>query len=222
MMIREMIERLEKKYGEPTPGPAKDPLSELIFTILSQNTSDVNRDRAFSRLRQKFPTWELMRRARTSSIASAIKVGGLANIKAARLKGLLSEIVRRYGKLSLEFLRQKDVQQIRQTLLSFKGVGVKTAACVILFSLRKPAFPVDTHVFRVAKRLGLIPRRATPEAAHSLMEELVPPEKYFSFHINLIRLGRRVCHPRNPRCFECPLGDLCPSHPMRSGGDQGS
>lgn len=208
-MVVEIIRRLERKFGLPRAKAKREPLSELIFTILSQNTSDVNRDRAYARLTALFPSWELLSRAPTQAIASAIKVGGLANVKARRLKMLLTEIKKQHGTLSLDFLGRLPTHRIKEELTSFAGVGPKTAACVLLFSLGRPAFPVDTHVFRVAKRLGLLPGRATVEQAHEIMERITPRRKYFSFHINLIKLGRTICLPRKPQCPRCPLKEVC-------------
>lgn len=203
------MRRLEKRYGLPRPRARKDPLSELIFTILSQNTSDINRDRAYTNLVGAFPKWEMLLDAPLPKIAETIKVGGLSNIKAERIKELLLEIRERYGRLPLGFLKSLPVAEIKKVLLSFKGVGPKTAACVILFSLGKAAFPVDTHIFRVTRRLGIVPARATRERAHEIMEKVVPANKYHSFHINLIKLGRTVCLPGRPRYDECPLKELC-------------
>jgi endonuclease-3 len=209
MKLKKMINRLEKHFGQPNPKPSRDPLSELIFTILSQNTSDVNRDRAFKSLTSRFSDWERVLSAPSFAIASAIRPGGLANVKSVRIKAILKEITRRYGSLSLDFLKKLSREKTKEILLSFDGVGPKTAACVLLFSLGKPAFPVDTHIFRVAKRLGLLPTRVTPEKAHEIMERLIPPAKYYSFHVNLIKLGRTICIPRSPRSDRCPLRDLC-------------
>lgn len=207
--INEIIKRLERRFGRPKLKPRMDPLSELIFTILSQNTSDINRDRAFANLRAAFPRWGLLLEASISQIIKAIRAGGLANIKAGRIKELLLEIKARYGRLSLAPLKTLPLAEIKKSLLSFKGVGPKTAACVILFSLSKPAFPVDTHIFRITRRLGMVPLAASPEKAHEIMEKMVPTKKYYSFHINLIKLGRAICLSRKPRCEICPLKELC-------------
>ncbi|MEE8448789.1 MAG: endonuclease III [Thermodesulfobacteriota bacterium] len=222
LKVKEMINRLERHFGQPKPRPGRDPLSELIFTILSQNTSDVNRDRAFQSLTSRFSSWERVSRASPSAIASAIRPGGLANVKSLRIKAILTEIKRRYGCLSLDLLGNLPQEEVRDILLSFNGVGPKTVACVLLFSLGQPAFPVDTHVFRVAKRLGLLPAKATPERAHEIMERLVPPAKYYSFHINLIRLGRTICVPRSPRFDRCPLKDMCGCYRGRVGNKKGA
>ena len=204
-------ELLEAEYGLPRWSQEKhDPISTLVGTILSQNTSDRNSIPAFNALRRRYPTWEKVLAAKESGIASAIRKGGLANIKAKRIKGVLSEIRGRTGRLSLDFLRKKSKEEAREFLLSLKGVGWKTASVVLIFSLQKPAFPVDRHIFRVSKRLGFIPERATLEEAHKLMDVLVPDEKKGPLHVNLIYLGRGLCHPRHPDCPHCPLKRICP------------
>ena len=209
--IEEIDKRLGERYGAPRPRPRRDPLTELVHVILSQNTNDTNRDRAFAALRARFKDWGEVLSARPSAVARAIQVGGLGNIKAARIKGILKEVQGKFGRLSLNLLKDMEVEEARRLLLSFKGVGPKTAACVLLFSLKKPAFPVDTHIYRVGKRLGLIPKGASPERAHQVMEGMIRPERYFPLHINLINLGRELCHPRRPECPRCPLSQLCPS-----------
>jgi endonuclease-3 len=181
----------------------------LVSTILSQNTSDTNRDTAFDQLRQRLSTWEEVRDAPVDEIVEAVRPAGLANQKAPRIKAALQRITQERGELSLDFLADLPVDQARDWLTSIKGVGPKTAAIVLLFSLNRPAFPVDTHVHRVTRRLGLIPPKASAEKAHSLLEDMLPEEIYYPFHLNLIRHGREVCGARNPRCQECFLTDLC-------------
>lgn len=208
--IDDIIGRLEARFGVPGRGDPKDPLSELIFTILSQNTTDTNRDRAYERLRGRFPSWEAVLAADTAGIEEAIRVGGLGPQKSKRIKAILGEIYRRTGTLSLDYLSGLSPEQAREELLAFNGVGNKTAAIVLLFSLGVPAFPVDTHILRVTRRLGLIPPAASAAAAHTILGALIPPGRYYPAHINLIRLGRTLCKPRNPRCTECPLLADCP------------
>jgi endonuclease-3 len=205
----EIINRLDAFFGVPDRGRPKDPLSELVFTILSQNTTDTNRDRAYERLRGRFPKWEDVLRADASEIEDAIRVGGLGPQKSKRIKAILTQINRKTGRLSLDYLAGMPPAEARRELLAFNGVGNKTAAIVLLFSLGMPAFPVDTHVLRVTRRLGLIPSNATADAAHEIMGGLIPPDRYYPSHINLIRLGRTLCKPRNPRCAECPVRTLC-------------
>jgi endonuclease-3 len=209
-------------YGEPVPTPVeerRDPLSELIQVVLSQHTSDANSDRAFASLRARFPDWEAVRTAPVEAVAAAIRSGGLATLKAVRIQRLLNQILERTGHLDLEFLRQLPLSEARAFLRSLDGVGPKTAACVLLFSLGLPAMPVDTHVHRVARRLGLIAPRLSAEAAHDELERLVPAEDVYRFHINLIRHGRRICKAQRPRCGICPLRPLCP-YPQTDTGAQ--
>ncbi|HEY4691157.1 MAG TPA: endonuclease III [Anaerolineae bacterium] len=195
-------------YGDP-PRPRLDPVSELVSTILSQSTNDTLRDRAYDRLRQQYPTWEQVRDAPVREIEKAIRVCGLSKQKAPRIKQALAHIARERGALSLDFLRQMSLGEARRWLMSIEGVGPKTAAIVLLFSLDRPAFPVDTHVHRVTGRLGLIPPKTNAENAHRILEELVPPELYLPFHLNVIAHGRQVCHARKPQCERCVLRRLC-------------
>ena len=201
-------ELLLSEYGDH-PWHPRDPVATLVGTILSQNTNDVNRDRAFDRLREQFPTWELVRDAPTGALVEAVRPAGLAPTKAPRIQEALRRITAERGEISLGFLADMPLAEARQWLLSLPGVGPKTAAIVLLFALGRPAFPVDTHVHRVTRRLGLIPDRTTREKAHELLEQLVPPELYYVFHINLIAHGRAVCHARNPECARCVLQDDC-------------
>ena len=201
--------RLLEVYGEPTWRPHLDPVSELISTILSQNTNDVNRDVAFGRLRARLPAWEQVRDADMGTVIEAIRPAGLANQKGPRIQEALRFITREQGELSLDFLADRPVEEAKAWLSSIKGVGPKTAAIVLLFSLGRPAFPVDTHVHRVTKRLGLIGPHVSREKAHDELELLLPPEHYYAFHLNVIRHGRRVCTSRKPGCHACFLRDLC-------------
>ena len=185
-----------------------------MLTVLSQNTSDVNRDRAFAALRERFPIWEALAAARPEEVADAIRPGGLANTKAPRLLAILREIREREGSLDLGWMHEASDEEVRAYLLSLPGVGPKTAACVLAFSLDRPALPVDTHVFRVAGRLGYLPPRSGAAAAHAILEELVPPKLRVSMHVGLIRLGREICKAGRPLCEECPLNDLCPTAPL--------
>ncbi|MFQ5813360.1 MAG: endonuclease III domain-containing protein [Anaerolineae bacterium] len=200
---------LIEQYGQREWRPRLDPLSELIFTILSQNTSDVNRDRAWSRLKERFPTWESVLVANAAEIAEAIRPGGLANVKAPRIQDALRAIKRERGEFTLDFLAEMEVDEAKRWLTSLNGVGPKTAAIVLLFSLGKPAFPVDTHVHRVSQRLGLIGPKTSRERAHEVLEELLPSEIYYTFHLNLIAHGREVCRSQRPRCETCILGEHC-------------
>ncbi len=201
--------RLLEEYGEPTWRPHMDAVSELVSTILSQNTNDVNRDVAFDRLRSRFPTWEEVRDAQQDAVIEAIRPAGLANQKGPRIQDALRLITQERGELDLDFLADWPVEEAKDWLSAINGVGPKTAAIVLLFALGRPAFPVDTHVHRVARRLGLIGPKVSRERAHVELEHLVPQESYYPFHLNLIRHGRRVCSSRRPRCDECVLQDLC-------------
>lgn len=201
--------RLLSAYGHAVWRQPLPPLDELVSTILSQNTNDVNRDRAFEGLRRRFPTWEDVRDAAPDEVVEAIRSAGLANQKGPRIQAVLRGITAERGDLDLEFLRRLPRDEVRLWLLKFKGVGPKTAAIVMLFSLDIPAFPVDTHVFRVTGRLGLRPEKVTEEAAHTLLEGLFPRETYVDAHLNLIRHGRQICLARHPLCDQCVLRDLC-------------
>lgn len=208
-------ETLLKAFGEPiwrNPLPAID---ELVSTILSQNTNDVNRDRAFEALRAKFPTWESVRDAKEADVIAAIRLAGLANQKGPRIQQVLREITKERGSLNLDFLADLPVEEARAWLTKFNGVGPKTAAIVLCFSLGKPAFPVDTHVYRVTGRIGLRPEKMTVEQAHPYLESVFPPETYYAAHLNIIRLGREVCNARKPLCPKCPIHKLC-DYPNKS------
>jgi endonuclease-3 len=202
-------QRLLEFYGEPTwrnPLPALD---ELVSTILSQNTNDVNRDRAFDSLRDHFPTWEAVRDAPETEVIEAIRPAGLANQKGPRIQAVLQAITEERGTLDLSFLEDFSAEEARTWLLQFKGVGPKTAAIVLQFSLGKPAFPVDTHVHRISGRLGLRPEKMNADKAHQHLAAQFLPETYYAAHLNIIRLGREICYARKPKCEACPLRDLC-------------
>jgi len=207
--VREIGRLLEEEYGRPAPRRKLRPLDELILTILSQHTSDANSDRAFESLKARFSSWEEVRDADPDAIADAIRAGGLARVKAPRIKQLLSRLSAERGSLDLDFLSQHPLEEAREYLLGLDGVGPKTAACVLLFSLDLPAFPVDTHIHRVSRRLGLIDLTTSAEEAHGVLESLVPPEEVFTFHVNLITHGRRVCKAQRPRCDDCVLAQRC-------------
>jgi endonuclease-3 len=201
--------RLLDVYGQPVWRNPLPPVDELISTILSQNTNDINRDRAFESLRARFPNWEAVRDARAADVIAAIRPAGLANQKGPRIQEVLRAITAERGALDLTFLKDLPLEEARAWLTKFKGVGPKTAAIVLLFSLGRPAFPVDTHIYRVTGRIGLRPERMTVEEAHPYLEALFPPETFYAAHLNLIRLGREVCGARKPNCPACPLRRLC-------------
>jgi endonuclease-3 len=196
-------------YGYPQWRNPLPPLDELVSTILSQNTNDLNRDVAFNALKARFPSWEAVRDAALRQVKSAIRSAGLSNQKAPRIQSALRSITKARGELSLEFLRALPAAEAKAWLRQFKGVGPKTAAIVLQFSLDKPAFPVDTHIYRVTGRLGLRPAGMNVEKTHDYFEKLFPPETYYAAHLNIIRLGREICIARKPRCPACPLQNLC-------------
>ena len=206
-------QKLIEAFGEPTWRNPLPPVDELVSTILSQNTNDVNRDRAFDSLRAKFPTWEEVRDANTDEVIEAVRVAGLANQKGPRLQQVLRDITAERGSLDLSFLAEMSVEDARNWLTRFKGVGPKTAAIVLCFSLNMPALPVDTHVYRVTGRIGLRPENISVEQAHPYLEGVFPPETYYAAHLNIIRLGREVCNARKPKCPDCPVRDLCGYEP---------
>lgn len=210
-LATEIHQKLLSHYGEPVWRNPLPPLDELVLTILSQNTNDVNRDRAFDALRGRFPTWEEVRDAEANEVIEAIRPAGLANQKGPRIQKVLQNITEERGELNLDFLNAMPDEEAYKWLLRFKGVGPKTASIVMLFSLGKAAFPVDTHVHRISGRLGLRPEKMNADKAHQYLAEQFPPETYYAAHLNIIRLGREICQARKPQCPICPLRDLCPS-----------
>jgi len=209
LIARQVRHKLLDFYGIPTWRVPLDAVDELVCTILSQNTNDLNRDRAYSALRAKYPTWEQLMEADTNEVVSAIRLAGLSNQKGPRIQQVLNAIQKERGSLDLSFLKDMPVEEARAWLEQFKGVGPKTAAIVLLFSLGMPAFPVDTHIHRVTTRLGLIPEGMSVEAAHPALESLFPPDTYQDVHLNLIQLGRQLCTARQVHCDVCPLQSLC-------------
>jgi endonuclease-3 len=200
---------LVNRYGLPDWRPALDPISEVVSTILSQNTNDNNRDVAFNRLRERFPEWDMVRQAPVEEIEEAVRPAGLAPQKAPRIKQALQFIHDERGGLDIDFLQDMPVEEAKAWLTQIDGIGPKTAAIVLLFSLGRPAFPVDTHIHRVTRRLGLIGIDVSAAKAHDVLERLVPPDLYYPFHLNVIRHGRQLCQARKPKCDDCPLQILC-------------
>lgn len=207
--IRKLSQLLEREYGKRMWKSHGDPLSVLIGTILSQNTSDNNSHKAFANLKSKFKDWDEVRRARVEKIADTIRSGGLADVKAPRIKSILSQIYEENHHLNLSFLKKWRTDKIKSWLRRFNGVGDKTIACVLLFSLKRPALPVDTHVLRVSKRLGLVPRNLNATQAEVLLEKLIPKNWIYQFHLNLIAHGRAICKAANPLCQDCVLLENC-------------
>lgn len=203
---------LEKRYGIPEREGKEDPLDILIQTILSQNTNDLNRDRAYQRLKSRFPRWGDVLNAKTETIISAIRPGGLAAQKARRIQEILRWIKKRERKLSLSFLKRMDSEEIKKLIGGLKGIGPKTVHCLLLFGLERDAFPVDTHILRIGKRLGFIPERMDAVKAHPWMVPLISQGKSLSLHINLIRFGRSICRAKRPQCEECFLAEECLYH----------
>ncbi len=211
MTTEQVLRLLRKEYGPREWQSGRDPLSTLIATVLSQNTSDVNSHRAFDALVNRLGTWESVAGAEVSQIADAIKAGGLANIKAERIKLILRRIHDEQRSLDLSFLNDLSLPEAKAWLQRLPGVGPKTAGCVLLFSLGRPAMPVDTHVHRVAKRLGIIGAGVSAEQAHEILESLVRTADVYEIHILMVEHGRRTCKAQRPRCTACVLRGLCPS-----------
>jgi endonuclease-3 len=207
--VRVIRDRLRELYGRPEWRPHGHPIAELVRTVLSQNTSDTNRDVAYNRLRERFPSWEQVRDAPLDEVREAIRPGGLSETKAPRIQEILRRLPHEGDQPTLDWLVDAERDEAIEFLTELPGVGRKTAACVMIFALGKPEIPVDTHVYRVGGRLALFPAKASFERAHDEMLRIVDPEDAYEFHINLITHGRRICRPR-PRCDECALLRLCP------------
>lgn len=216
MNIQRVIQLLAQEYGSRNWQRHRDPVSELVMTILSQNTSDTNSRRAFTSLLASFGSWEAVAEGEVEHIAQTIHSGGLHRVKAARLKQVLQTLLQEHGSFDLSFLEGLPLSQAKSWLRCLPGVGPKTAGCVLLFSLGRPALPVDTHVYRVAKRLGLIDSRVSAERAHEVLEELVPADRIYEFHLNMVQHGRQVCKARKPRYPECIFRQDCPSSDLRN------
>lgn len=208
-LVRWVHRRLLHHFGRPEWPESYAPLDELIGTILSQHTSDVNSERAFASLKASFRSWEAVRDAPVSAVQTAIRSGGLAVVKAERIQAVLSALTNRNGVVELPDLRRMRRKTATQLLMDLPGVGRKTAACVLLFGSHIAALPVDTHVHRVSLRLGLVPPRTNPDRTADALEHTVRPSEYYALHVNLIRLGREICKAPRPRCEVCPLRERC-------------
>jgi endonuclease-3 len=220
--IAEIVARLEARYGIPEWKPRNNPLEELIHCILSQHTSDANSFRAYRRLREQYPTWQAVVDAPTDALAATIRSGGLANQKAPRIQAVLRAIYEAHGDYSLDWLRQLPTPEARKFLLGLPGIGPKCAAIVLCFAMGRPVIPVDTHVFRVSWRLGLIPKSLGEAKAHDALEAIIPEPLVYRFHVALIQHGRAVCKAQNPRCAECPLQELCAYYQANSANTRDS
>lgn len=207
--IKSVVRVLERFYGRRPPRLHGDPLDGLIGTVLSQHTSDTNSDKAFCSLKQAFPGWKACMCAQPIHVEQAIRQGGLARQKTRSIQAILRFLHKDLGRISLDFMRRWPLQKARDYLLSMPGVGPKTAACVLLFYFGKPALPVDTHVHRISRRLGLITDNINAEQAHPVLEAACPKSKVYAFHVLLIEHGRTVCRARNPQCDECPIARFC-------------
>ena len=201
--------RLRLSQGAFSPKPRLPIIDEVVATVLSQHTSDRNSERAFARLKARFPSWDQVADAPADEVADAIRCGGIADQKARRIQQILAAIKEREGRIDLDRLLDLDDEAAESYLLSLPGVGPKTAACVLVFSMGRAAFPVDTHVHRIAARLGWIPPSTTADKAHLLLGSLVPPGIRYDLHVALITHGRTVCRAQRPRCDECVVRDLC-------------
>lgn len=215
--LRWVLDRLVEQYGRGSP-PLNDPIDELVGTILSQNTSDRNAARAFTALKTRYPSWEDVLAAPPDDLAATIRSGGLAKVKAARIQQALAAIWEARGALDLRFLATLPLPEARRWLAALPGVGDKTASCVLLFAFGRPALPVDTHVQRVATRLGLVPARSSPDRIAAILEARISPAEVYDLHMSLIRHGRTICSAGRPRCEACVLAARCPKIGVTANG----
>ena len=200
---------LEEVYGIPQPGKNVNVLDELILTLLSHNTNDINRDKGYAELRKQYPTWEIVRNTPRKKIENAIRIAGLAPAKSGYIKDTLDFIADNWGKLDLDWICDKDPAWVEETFTQVKGIGVKTINVVLSFACNADRFPVDTHINRICARLGFVPENSPPEKTYKLMADIFPNGKAYSFHINIIDHGRKICKARNPLCTECNLRRHC-------------
>jgi len=208
--VKTVIQKLEETYGkEIWAGKKRNPLDVLIKTVLSQSTSDWNRDMAWEALSKKYQTWEEVLNLSSGSLAETIRSAGLANQKSERILDILKWIKSEYGQLNIDFICSLPTEKAVEVFTQLKGIGVKTVSVVLAFACGKDIFPVDTHVHRLCRRFGFVPQKATAEKTHNLMQELIPEGKSYSFHINLLKHGRQICRAQNPVCWKCPVFDFC-------------
>ncbi len=217
-----VYERLRETYGARRWRPHQEPVDELILTILSQRNTDRSTEQSYLTLRERFPTWEQVMHAPVEEVADAIRWSGLYQMKAPRIQGVLRTIDEERGNFDLRFLKEFPLAEAKAWLKALPGVGPKTTAIVLLFSLGMPAFPVDTHVYRVSQRLGLVGPKTSEAGAHDVLETMLEPSQMFEFHVNMIAHGRRICHAIGPKCDQCPLLSLCPFGQTRLGTTPGT
>ncbi|MCG3177912.1 MAG: Endonuclease III [Phycisphaerae bacterium] len=210
-MVRRVIQRLQNAYGRQVWRRHGNGLDLLVDTILSQNTNNTNSDRAYEQLRADFADWQAVADAPAARIERSIRSAGLSRQKSVRIRAILRAIRQERGQLDLEFLADLPAADARAWLRRFKGVGPKTVGCVLLFAFNQPVLPVDTHIHRIAIRLGLIAPGTSAEAAHAALEALVPPAEFYNFHILVIMHGRQICKAHRPRCHDCVLRRTCPA-----------
>lgn len=209
-LIHRLRQQLAAAFGQPQWRHPLNPVDEMVSTILSQNTNDNNRDAAFKQLKAAYSDWASVMTAPTNEVVEAIRTAGLANQKAPRIQNALRDIADHTGRgITLDFLGEMSRDDARDWLMGIKGIGPKTAAIVLLFSLGIPAFPVDTHIYRVTGRMGIRPQNLSVEKTHQYLEERIPEDAYYDLHLNLIRLGREVCGARKWHCYRCPVENLC-------------
>lgn len=207
--LDQVSRRLLEYYGEPEWHEMMPAVDELVCTILSQNTNDINRDKAFRALKERYESWQEVRDADPAELQYTIRIAGLAQQKGPNIQSALQTISVRNGRIDLDWLKDLSVDEARDWLVSLKGVGPKTAAIVMVFSLDMPAFPVDTHIYRVSGRIGLRPLKMSVEKTHTYLESIGNPADFGHLHLNLITLGRQLCQARKPKCADCPVLDLC-------------
>ncbi len=207
--LAQVRERLRDKFGTPTWHLELPAVDELVCTILSQNTNDINRDKAFSALMERYPDWEAVRDADPAELQYVIRIAGLANQKGPNIQAALRDITQERGEIDLDWLKGKTLEEARNWLVRLRGVGPKTAAIVMVFALGMAAFPVDTHIYRVTGRIGLRPAELDITKTHAYMEQIANPQDFGSLHLNLIDLGREICQARKPKCPICPVNDIC-------------
>lgn len=207
--LSQVREVLRDYFGTPTWHVELPAVDELVCTILSQNTNDINRDKAFQALKGRYPSWEAVRDADPAELQYVIRIAGLANQKGPNIQAALRDITAERGEIDLDWLKGMDAESARQWLVNLRGVGPKTAAIVMVFALGMPAFPVDTHIYRVTGRIGLRPKELDITKTHTYMEQIADPADFGTLHLNLIDLGREICQARKPKCPICPVRDLC-------------